>query len=100
MTARDGPGSPIPIVRGPTGNGGALVHLSVREQRVTRLGRRGSGSNVRTSCAPSPSGWAIRPAPLHEPPAPGQDRDMNGGVVLVGRIHLDLGRLQSVALCR
>jgi hypothetical protein len=31
---------------------------------------------------------------------PGQDRVMNGGVVLVGRIHLDLGRLQSVALCR
>jgi len=25
---------------------------------------------------------------------------MSGGVVLVGRIHLDLGRLQSVALCR
>ena len=56
--------------------------------------------NVRTGVAPSPSGWAIRPASLREPPAPGQDRGMSGGVVLVGRIHLDLGRLQSVALCR
>jgi len=25
---------------------------------------------------------------------------MAGGILLVGRIHLDLGRLQSVALCR
>jgi hypothetical protein len=37
---------------------------------------------------------------LRDLTTPGQDRGMNGGVVLVGRIHLDLGRLQSVALCR
>jgi hypothetical protein len=28
----------------------------------------------------------------------GEDHDMTG-ILLVGRIHLDLGRLQSVALC-
>jgi hypothetical protein len=37
---------------------------------------------------------------LRDPPSPGQDHGMNGGILLVGRIHLDLGRLQSVALCR
>jgi hypothetical protein len=37
---------------------------------------------------------------LRVSPSPGQDRGMAGGILLVGRIHLDLGRLQSVALCR
>jgi hypothetical protein len=37
MTAGDGPSSPIPLFRGLTGDGVALVHLSVCEQRVTRL---------------------------------------------------------------
>jgi hypothetical protein len=49
---------------------------------------------------PPPSGWAIGPTPLRAPPSPGEDRGMIGGILLVGRIHLDLGRLQSVALCR
>jgi hypothetical protein len=33
-------------------------------------------------------------------PSPVEDQAMAAGFLLVGRIHLDLSRLQSVALCR
>jgi hypothetical protein len=58
------------------------------------------GGRVRTGARVVPSGWAIGRGPLRRARRAGEDRGMTCGVVLVGRIHLDLGRLQSVALCR
>jgi hypothetical protein len=70
------------------------------EPRPTTTATAVEAVNVRTGAGPPPSGWTIGPTPLRAPPSPGQDRGMVGGILLVGRIHLDLGRLQSVALCR